>query len=535
MSELEAKLAGAALAIALVAFITAFGQLLQQYFATADGFRRCQRSVMGEWATKTRLRWRWREFRFETLYTIPEIFMTSTMPDRQDQIFIAGGPESRTNTMVPGPGYSKYSHETVCWISFLHQIHICTERLGFSDTSGISLPALIFRERSWDFQLPDIALPLAMCSVSDIAVIARRLGMRWKDFRPFDGSLKAEGHFQVMTSTTVRSLGIVMQYTYSWKEDWRQSYSFGMVKGLTFMKEREEIYMPTSAADCLGFGIIRGCWQILIPDFTLGTQADVVAALGMLDESGTSAATLRSLYMADPGYHLRTGDLVAMTMVMARLRGRSQIQIPAPSENMHGFTTSTRGRSAFRACLAKYIEENPGASGTQTQLILATCQNLRNEWKEWERKNVSQTSGFGDALPHKINTFFADAVHEQYDLATDWITRNNPHLYRTILGAHIRHAIFREGGETEIHASKNPEHERDVNAYFFAWPKILEDLKQDISIADGAHDSEFQKKLFDTWVVMLFRACCWGAVHCFVPGERVPSQFYGSQLPVYIG
>jgi len=151
MSELEAKLAGAALAIALVAFITAFGQLLQQYFATADGFRRCQRSVMGEWATKTRLRWRWREFRFETLYTIPEIFMTSTMPDRQDQIFIAGGPESRTNTMVPGPGYSKYSHETVCWISFLHQIHICTERLGFSDTSGISLPALIFRERSWDF------------------------------------------------------------------------------------------------------------------------------------------------------------------------------------------------------------------------------------------------------------------------------------------------------------------------------------------------------------------------------------------------
>jgi hypothetical protein len=28
---------------------------------------------------------------------------------------------------------------------------------------------------------------------------------------------------------------------------------------------------------------------------------------------------------------------------------------------------------------------------------------------------------------------------------------------------------------------------------------------------------------------------CWGACHFFVPGERVPIQFFGSQLPVYIG
>lgn len=47
---------------------------------------------------------------------------------------------------------------------------------------------------------------------------------------------------------------------------------------------------------------------------------------------------------------------------------------------------------------------------------------------------------------------------------------------------------------------------------------------------------EFGKGLlFNAWVVMLFRACCWGACHFFVPGERVPSAFYGSKLPVYIG
>ena len=40
---------------------------------------------------------------------------------------------------------------------------------------------------------------------------------------------------------------------------------------------------------------------------------------------------------------------------------------------------------------------------------------------------------------------------------------------------------------------------------------------------------------FDAWVTMLFRACCWGACHEFVSGERVPSEWWESQLPIYIG
>lgn len=76
MAGADTNLAAAALAIALVALVTILAQLLQQYFATADGYRRCQNSVMGEYARKTRLHWRWREFRFETLYTTPELFLS---------------------------------------------------------------------------------------------------------------------------------------------------------------------------------------------------------------------------------------------------------------------------------------------------------------------------------------------------------------------------------------------------------------------------------------------------------------------------
>jgi len=65
-----------ALVIALIALIIAIGQLLQAYLATADGSRRCQSSVTGDWAKKTQLSWQWGQFRFETLYTTSETYVT---------------------------------------------------------------------------------------------------------------------------------------------------------------------------------------------------------------------------------------------------------------------------------------------------------------------------------------------------------------------------------------------------------------------------------------------------------------------------
>jgi hypothetical protein len=41
----EISLAGAALAVALTALAIAIGQLLQQVFSTAEGYRRCQHSA----------------------------------------------------------------------------------------------------------------------------------------------------------------------------------------------------------------------------------------------------------------------------------------------------------------------------------------------------------------------------------------------------------------------------------------------------------------------------------------------------------
>jgi hypothetical protein len=122
MGGIDTNIAATALAISLVAFVTALRQLFQQFLATADGYRRCQRSVMGGWAKKNRLRWRWREFRFETLYTTPEILITTLVVPLEDGVFQDGSEDAKAASHTPMAKYGiltqGHSHEMVCWCHF---------------------------------------------------------------------------------------------------------------------------------------------------------------------------------------------------------------------------------------------------------------------------------------------------------------------------------------------------------------------------------------------------------------------------------
>lgn len=125
----------AAIAVALVALIVALGQLSGQYLATADGYRRCQASVMGPWAKFTRLRWRWSQFRFET-FTSPEILFIdydknlSTI-DLYTYKGKSGGKfllmtTANAGLFVPPEGSESHlldNDELVCWVSLLHSLY----------------------------------------------------------------------------------------------------------------------------------------------------------------------------------------------------------------------------------------------------------------------------------------------------------------------------------------------------------------------------------------------------------------------------
>jgi len=82
----------------------------------------------------------------------------------------------------------------------------------------------------------------------------------------------------------------------------------------------------------------------------------------------------------------------------------------------------------------------------------------------------------------------------------------------------------------------------EVAAYFKAWPKIAETLINEAEMGNVRGLKfvplvleELEGFFFAQWISMLMRGCLWGACHEFVPGERVPSEWWGSEMPIYIG
>lgn len=595
MPGTDTNLAAAALAIALVALCTTLAQLLQQYFATADGYRRCQKSVMGEYARKTRLQWRWREFRFETLYTTPEIFLAGDGAlNRIGQVVLTGSEESRQKSFVPVTStgmvndeipisiglqdgiiqaasdhknehsytsnksvqrIEPYRGELACWIPFLHWVQESSRASLDNEIPRredhvqyphfkTRFPAVIFREKSWDFQPPDVVRPLAKTTLSDIAVIARRMGMRWKDFRPSDGILRAEGHSHILTSTVVRSLGIVLQYSYTGQSQRLQmaegnlgnTFATGQWPGATVRKtlagsllqEQEEIYIPRARADRLGCGVLRAEPLLGLPHLTISTQAEIVTSLNYLDRSGTSSAALTRILKENPEFHFRVADLVALTIGPVRYKGSRLVQVPAPSDNVHGITTSSIGRRAFRLWLEEHIVVHQGDVGLCTQQALQFCKDTGAKYAAWDHAD-----GYSSQDEQWVVTRdpqYLDVVLDQCTHLTEVLhswEQQHSFRYINLLGIHIRIAMFAEGGETSMLRNWGADYKADFDGYVRLLPKIIEEMRK-----TGFYDRQM---IIDAWVMMMLRAMCWGACHFFVPGERVPIQYYGSQLPVYFG
>lgn len=351
----------AALVVALVALVVALGQILGQYFATAEGYRRCQASVMGPWARKTRMQWRWSQFRFETFFTTPELVLQDySSPVRDGWVSIlamgphAVGPHILPLSPMDGLLDVAQSNEMVCWISFLQSLYQNEEVLsrlqGYSrsdSTSQLEQPGVVFRERSWDFMSPEIVRPFAVTNISDIARMARRLGMTWTDFRPEDGIMKAEGNGHVLNSTWVRSIGIILQYM------WVGTPHMSITPSCYSLQSN--IYIPTREADMLGFGILPGYKGLSLPTFKIGTIDEVLATMDKLDESHKASQKIKDVRGIEHTCTFGFSDLIPLAAPMMRQRGSTIIALPIPTEYWVGLTCHKEGFVVFYNRLKNYV------------------------------------------------------------------------------------------------------------------------------------------------------------------------------------
>lgn len=171
----DVNIAAAALAIALVAVVVAVGQIFQQYYATAEGARRCQSSVVGRWHKETRWHFRWKELRFEILFKSPHVVIDQGNNDFGPLKSLKLPSEKRTAAISyptkekTSPGQVE-SDELVCWIPLLEELLKLESyyRIEYDRKTGQGVvhtpsfipsglpchppwyPSVQIRQRSWD-------------------------------------------------------------------------------------------------------------------------------------------------------------------------------------------------------------------------------------------------------------------------------------------------------------------------------------------------------------------------------------------------
>ncbi|CAF9923079.1 hypothetical protein IMSHALPRED_005846 [Imshaugia aleurites] len=569
MSNEQDNTAVVAIIIALIAFFVTTAQLLQALFGTAEGYRRCQASVIGAWATKTRRVWRWSEFRFETIFTTPNIHLYSVMDEQRPVhlgAFIEGSPTSRRETYTDQVslggterlrefnGYSEANDDLVSWLSFLSMLHHF-QFFYFSDTiygrnpqfnlndswalaGKMTCPAITFRTRSWDFMPPDIVRPFATSNVGDILALAHRLGLHWKEVRPDDGVMRAEGNGQSITSTTVRGIGLLLQYTFDRSITEEKIRTLDIVRTLT---------VPSREADMLGFQIVSGSRDLYLPDFIFDKSNNAPAVKLTMAKLGINrdAQDMYVDYVQRSGSLHGFSDLIGMVTPFLPLPGSSVVRIFSPYPDVHDSPTNWwEGFVVYHARLLEYTEEKrkTGDLSEQMKWVLERFEYMRrtypwNQCPSWEAESANNDIKNGRSIR------FLNDLRNIWSMTMTYfrkLQRKQSFRYIDLVGAHIAQAVYYPDlAKVNIKAGTNKRYElgagrskrvaEGMHIYVDQIPKIIEFMKE-----KGFDDESI---ISEAWWTLILKAMCWHRSVAFIEIERgfsVPPSFHGSRIPVYI-
>ncbi|KAK4198924.1 hypothetical protein QBC40DRAFT_229118 [Triangularia verruculosa] len=588
MPDIDA-VALAALIISIIALTSTIGQLLQQYFATADGYRRCLPSVMGRWGTKSERRWRWREFRFETIYYVPHISLHKLTSFGGDTVSLSkiwdedwrGTRHLNREYLLENDEFhndSWGSGEMVCWVTFVKRLAQSEQSLAqafrplsqhprewikWESRSGSvpSVPSIRVLRRSWDFMPPDVTRPLCRTTLADIAILALRLGMKWKEFDPPNGKLRAEGPQGIITSRFIRSIGLCLEYT-----DTEHDGTLGATVPRKLDRILLDSFLPVDDVSYFLFGIVRGNPRLACYDRRIDSPASITHFLDFLDSTSATplhlSANLAKAMKQREGWMPGFGDIIPITAPKLSSAESLLCRIPMPNSYAPGVLRSKEGQQVFCARL-RDMHTATGASSQQLAKIMLHLDILERDHHDfWTAGDeVWGTIRLDEHISDLANAAFrakeaySRTVHIILDEMEDYLIGINVDprgsirgykkelrrgfCYDTLLVEHIRMAV--DSYEAAIEKLIIPPSEwrglsggrRDwlaacMNEY---WDRL------DVVCAAVSEYTDAPRELIiDAWVSMIFRAFCWHHCHSLVPtGMNLNPEWHRNRMPVYLG
>ena len=634
-----AEVDNVALAVALVALLVTFSQLLAQLFSTAEGYRRCQESVIGEWAQYSHRRWRETEWRFETIAVTPEFLLAPYSPksseqdssnhDEKNYPELQSPPltqnadvsaveyarqltdkrrDSFFHSVLKGPFlyigriYAKAASpirhkkipegdklllhssfaekhrqdpksELVCWIALLQQLHrdskqciqdiknvdlknwekslLLSEETTSSTKRSTTWPAIRFKQRSWDFMPSEVVRPFASTTVSDIAILALRMGMTWRTFQPNLNKLEAEGGQRILASTTIRGLGMLLQFQrMAANRDHlkhTQRRQFGDINSATqgeghtqpanskSSPEMKGHLVYTPEADRMWFGILVGNPEIedlCDLEFHIGNLNNVYKTMDALDPTKKATACLQGMQNEKVLFGFK--DIIPMVAPWMRQPNSRINRVPKVAPSVGGSTYFHDRFLVFHARLQGHPNPTNDMRG-----VLKRWEDLRAWNPEWD--GISPN-------PELRPLGFLDLVEECYHETTAYFQKIKARLpYLDLVKAHLSRAPFakKEAKERIRNYDANApfrrnrtsvpnvdeRHDWSPESMHVYWDYVVHHQRALKKQTDG--DAALVE---EAWVMLMFRAFLWQRGHHFHRHQDpLPAIFYGSQMPVYIG
>ena len=528
-------------AIAFAGVLIATGQFLSQIFGSVEGYRRCQSSVLGIFWSKrkrTTIRWRWTQLRFEVLFTTPEIVLVQPTPpsamfiqDSFDPVKSDEDSAEHSDKLIP-------INELVCWIPFLRSLHDHHENLQQGPPPFSSVPMLFERVRSWDFMPPDVIRPFASITLSDIAILARRMGMVWTEFKPAAGVLEAQSNDHFLSSAVIRGLGIMLSYR-------------RLSGARHVMLKRHSVpstFVCSTQTDMMWFGILPGNPTLALPDLAVGTNEDIQNTLSQLDPTGKACESLENLQREDPHRLHGFCDIVPMVAPWLRQAPATISPYPRPCPYTYGLTWYCVAYRVFYDRLRQYntTDKATGPDGRpSTRWMQKTYEALHERFgDEWD--------GISRDLDRREVAFF-DTLERHYEETTEYFLDKSPpstseggenaeegrFSYMDLVTAHLRQAP-RSYHDAQQRVDNNtltwkdfmfdrPWRGEAMALYWEYMPDYVSYMRERGYQGDDATVQE-------AWIILMFRAFLWQRTHVGLANDpALPSRFYGSGLPIYIG
>ncbi|KUJ20253.1 uncharacterized protein LY89DRAFT_610179 [Mollisia scopiformis] len=545
-----------ALIISVVALLTTVLQVLQQYFSSAEGYRRCHKSVMGLWAKGTHRRLRFNQFRIEVVFETPVIFAASPENKKgpvqgRDVYVIDGTNASYKNTRVLQPkaqrqadNDAKHVHtaddERASWVTLLSTLQEeesesrewdFMQRLTPKSPPRRATPpapkykiavAVQSKTRSWDFIPPSITKPYATSAICHLVELMSMLGLYWKTFDQLNWNLRAEGNGFILTSQHVHGLGVVVVFATTGKSRFQENrvipcaeikeLSFGTVPNI-FENEK---YLNQSVEN-----------QSL--DLVFGSLEDEINTLESL---GCQAATLKRWQKDHKHIFSVAFEIVGMLGQVVRIRGSSFRMIPNPTSDQWskkvGHKASwkvTRLMEVFQSKLLDIINDRK-LPGTHRICI------IHAQWLK-----ITELDCTNEA---ELSLEVKEAIHDALDNTTEFLLDLRQLDILSVLVAHVTKVIeILVDPQSPLNTIVLANKENALLDYYFSKirPEVI-DYKEKkgtpVPVPTNAKEKEDREII---WISLIYRMLCWFLLHDFDKQDIkiVPSDLKGSRMPIYIG